>query len=270
MNKIYFRVSSWALDTWLKMNICLGSSTTTQHHPNLPFPKARYLPPGLRPLRRRMRSSQSRRPEMWWMNRWWSLPGSSTTKPANGPAKWASERAQSRRNVASRGSLFVAVSVVFLGKRHHRRRQTDGFAHGRNVAPGAWKQREQARSHPVCQRHRQGLRRGHAVGQGGRQAVYWQADPDQPAPGQYSCRQTVLGQKGDTFFYRWFYWVFWLRFSVFFQVCERIPTISTQLKILSTVKATMLGRTNISEEESEQVRSSPSPSSRYPEMIKSG
>lgn len=37
------------------------------------------------------------------------------------------------------------------------------------------------------------------------------------------------------------------------QVCERIPTISTQLKILSTVKATMLGRTNISEEESEQV-----------------
>lgn len=37
------------------------------------------------------------------------------------------------------------------------------------------------------------------------------------------------------------------------KVCERIPTISTQLKILSTVKATMLGRTNISEEESEQV-----------------
>ncbi|XP_058697171.1 vinculin isoform X1 [Poecile atricapillus] len=36
------------------------------------------------------------------------------------------------------------------------------------------------------------------------------------------------------------------------QVCERIPTISTQLKILSTVKATMLGRTNISDEESEQ------------------
>lgn len=36
-------------------------------------------------------------------------------------------------------------------------------------------------------------------------------------------------------------------------MCERIPTISTQLKILSTVKATMLGRTNISEEESEQV-----------------
>uniref|UniRef100_A0A8C4NH82 Vinculin n=1 Tax=Eptatretus burgeri TaxID=7764 RepID=A0A8C4NH82_EPTBU len=35
------------------------------------------------------------------------------------------------------------------------------------------------------------------------------------------------------------------------QVCERIPTISTQLKILSTVKATMLGR-NISSEESEQ------------------
>ena len=26
-----------------------------------------------------------------------------------------------------------------------------------------------------------------------------------------------------------------------FQVCERIPTIGTQLKILSTVKATMLG-----------------------------
>ena len=25
------------------------------------------------------------------------------------------------------------------------------------------------------------------------------------------------------------------------QVCERIPTIATQLKILSTVKATMLG-----------------------------
>ncbi|KAM4815249.1 LOW QUALITY PROTEIN: vinculin-like [Thomomys bottae] len=36
------------------------------------------------------------------------------------------------------------------------------------------------------------------------------------------------------------------------QVCERIPTISTQLKILSTVKATMLGRTNVSDEKSEQ------------------
>lgn len=44
-----------------------------------------------------------------------------------------------------------------------------------------------------------------------------------------------------------------LVFPISFQVCERIPTISTQLKILSTVKATMLGRTNISEEESEQV-----------------
>lgn len=49
--------------------------------------------------------------------------------------------------------------------------------------------------------------------------------------------------------------MFWrhLTFLTSFQVCERIPTISTQLKILSTVKATMLGRTNISEEESEQV-----------------
>ncbi len=44
-------------------------------------------------------------------------------------------------------------------------------------------------------------------------------------------------------------------FFSFQKVCERIPTISTQLKILSTVKATMLGRTNISEEESEQVNS---------------
>ena len=45
-----------------------------------------------------------------------------------------------------------------------------------------------------------------------------------------------------------------LHISLLPQVCERIPTISTQLKILSTVKATMLGRTNISEEESEQVK----------------
>lgn len=44
-------------------------------------------------------------------------------------------------------------------------------------------------------------------------------------------------------------------FFSFQKVCERIPTISTQLKILSTVKATMLGRTNISEDESEQVNS---------------
>ncbi|XP_069921766.1 vinculin-like [Oryctolagus cuniculus] len=36
------------------------------------------------------------------------------------------------------------------------------------------------------------------------------------------------------------------------QVCERIPTLSTQLKILSTVKATMLGWTPISDQESEQ------------------
>lgn len=47
------------------------------------------------------------------------------------------------------------------------------------------------------------------------------------------------------------------------QVCERIPTISTQLKILSTVKATMLGRTNISEEESEQVRIKQMPFMKY-------
>jgi hypothetical protein len=31
------------------------------------------------------------------------------------------------------------------------------------------------------------------------------------------------------------------RFQTLLQVCERIPTIATQLKILSTVKATMLG-----------------------------
>lgn len=49
------------------------------------------------------------------------------------------------------------------------------------------------------------------------------------------------------------YQMFGPQFLTLFQVCERIPTISTQLKILSTVKATMLGRTNISEEESEQV-----------------
>lgn len=30
-------------------------------------------------------------------------------------------------------------------------------------------------------------------------------------------------------------------FQNLLQVCERIPTIGTQLKILSTVKATMLG-----------------------------
>ena len=30
-------------------------------------------------------------------------------------------------------------------------------------------------------------------------------------------------------------------FQSLLQVCERIPTIGTQLKILSTVKATMLG-----------------------------
>ena len=30
-------------------------------------------------------------------------------------------------------------------------------------------------------------------------------------------------------------------FQTLLQVCERIPTIATQLKILSTVKATMLG-----------------------------
>lgn len=32
-----------------------------------------------------------------------------------------------------------------------------------------------------------------------------------------------------------------LQFQNLLQVCERIPTIATQLKILSTVKATMLG-----------------------------
>merc|ERR1712127_463060 len=33
------------------------------------------------------------------------------------------------------------------------------------------------------------------------------------------------------------------------RVLEKIPTVATQLKILSTVKATMLGRQNVSEEE---------------------
>eukprot|EP00058_Branchiostoma_floridae_P026868 XP_002612359.1 hypothetical protein BRAFLDRAFT_280829 [Branchiostoma floridae] len=36
------------------------------------------------------------------------------------------------------------------------------------------------------------------------------------------------------------------------QVCERIPTISTQLKILSTVKATMIGQSNVDSEEVDQ------------------
>lgn len=34
-------------------------------------------------------------------------------------------------------------------------------------------------------------------------------------------------------------------FQNLLQVCERIPTIGTQLKILSTVKATMLGAQGI-------------------------
>ena len=34
---------------------------------------------------------------------------------------------------------------------------------------------------------------------------------------------------------------FYMCFQSLLQVCERIPTIATQLKILSTVKATMLG-----------------------------
>lgn len=33
----------------------------------------------------------------------------------------------------------------------------------------------------------------------------------------------------------------YISFQTLLQVCERIPTIATQLKILSTVKATMLG-----------------------------
>ncbi|XP_078687988.1 vinculin-like [Branchiostoma floridae x Branchiostoma belcheri] len=36
------------------------------------------------------------------------------------------------------------------------------------------------------------------------------------------------------------------------QVCERIPTISTQLKILSTVKATMIGQSNVDSKEVDQ------------------
>lgn len=38
---------------------------------------------------------------------------------------------------------------------------------------------------------------------------------------------------------------FKLKFQNLLQVCERIPTIGTQLKILSTVKATMLGAQGI-------------------------
>lgn len=79
--------------------------------------------------------------------------------------------------------------------------------------------------------------------------------------GPTCCRSVQLSsegfilERGYFLFCRGYPLVCWLCVLVFSQVCERIPTISTQLKILSTVKATMLGRTNISEEESEQVRS---------------
>ncbi len=38
----------------------------------------------------------------------------------------------------------------------------------------------------------------------------------------------------------------YIRFKNLLQVCNRIPTIGTQLKILSTVKATMLGAQSMS------------------------
>lgn len=66
---------------------CPCSLMMRQHHPNLPFLRVRFLPPGLHPQRRKMRSSLSRRLVIWWTSPWWWLPGSSTMKPANGPAK---------------------------------------------------------------------------------------------------------------------------------------------------------------------------------------
>ena len=43
--------------------------------------------------------------------------------------------------------------------------------------------------------------------------------------------------------------------NLFLKVCEKIPTLGTQLRVLSTVKATMLGQNMDSEED--QVNSPP-------------
>lgn len=67
--------------------ICPCSLMMRQHHPNLLFLRVRFLPQGLHPQRRKTRSSLSRRLVIWSTSPWWWLPGSSTMKLANGPAK---------------------------------------------------------------------------------------------------------------------------------------------------------------------------------------
>lgn len=80
--------------------------------------------------------------------------------------------------------LAAAVTVLFCaGQRHHRGGEAHGAAHGRDVAPGPGRQRQQARPDPVRQGHRQGVRRGHAARQGGGQAVHRQAHQDKPPAG---------------------------------------------------------------------------------------
>lgn len=79
---------------------------------------------------------------------------------------------------------FFEVTVSFrAGQRHHRGGEAHGAAHGRDVAPGQRRQRQQARPHPVRQGHRQGVRRGHQAGQGGGQAVHGQAHQNKPPAG---------------------------------------------------------------------------------------
>lgn len=56
------------------------------------------------------------------------------------------------------GMLAAPVTVLFrAGQRHHRGGEAHGAAHGRDVAPGQRRQRQQARPHPVRQGHRQGV-----------------------------------------------------------------------------------------------------------------
>lgn len=137
-------------------------------------------------------------------------------------------------------SQLLLPPLLHPGQWHHCGGQADGSANGGNVSARARWKWEQTGADSVCQGYRQGLRRGDEAGQRSGQAVHWQANPNQPATGEDRCLQQASATTPP--------WNILLQ-----KVCERIPTISTQLKILSTVKATMLGRTNISEEESEQV-----------------
>ena len=121
-------------------------------------------------------------------------------------------------------------AMVVEGQRDHCCSKANGSAHGQALAVGARRRRNEEGPHCMCQSDCRCISGSHSPRKGTRQGVHRQAHEN--------CEILF----SHLFMYSHLFSAHLdLPLQNLLQVCERIPTIGTQLKILSTVKATMLG-----------------------------